>query len=351
MESFAIVINIADSKNDAFIAMPFSKEFETLRKVIIESAIVADLKPRQLQLNPEHEDFLKGILEGTREAHIVVAVCSPERETGVSNPNVMYELGLAHSIGKSTVILTNNIKALPANLRGRDVLVYQDGKETGNGFQSELTNRMLSAMRRTTNGIILDEIKDISLAYARHQLVLNPKSWDNLMTILSFAKDVHHYFQDLDSNHLGSLAKAVDDIVDEYTVPSEQANDIQRYWALYDSDYCKVWTRFLAGIPNKKKQVTDAYKYLDGIADDTTKPLLEESKKFIDQIDKDLPEFQGLQEEIRGDIRKLKSLKKLLENYKDTQDLWPKMSELARIAKILVMNADMLILNMIELVK
>lgn len=171
------------------------------------------------------------------------------------------------------------------------------------------------------------------------------------MSILSFAKDVHHNFQDLDSNHLESLAKAVDEIVDEHTVPKENKNDIQRNWTLYDNDYSKMWSRFLVRVALKKQRVNDAYNYLEGIADDTTKPLLEESKKYIDQIDIDLPAFQDLHEEIRADIKKLMGLKKILENYNDTQDLWTKMSELSRIDKRLVMNADMLIMNMIELVK
>jgi len=150
------------------------------------------------------------------------------------------------------------------------------------------------------------------------------------MTVLSFAKEVHHNFQDLDSNHLESLSKAVDAIADEHKTPDDQKNDIQRNWNRYDNAYNKVWVRFLSNTETRREKVKVAYIYLDGIADNKTKPFLNECKNHIEQIDEDIPAFQALQTELRKNIASANGLHNILENYNVRRDFWGNLSSMTR---------------------
>jgi len=173
---FAIVVRIPEPKKEIFIAMPFSSDFDNLRKVIVESVVTVGLTPCQLELNPKSNKFLEGIFTHTRETWVVIAVCSPEEETATANPNIMYEVGLAHSIGKSTIILTNNIDKLPSNLKGENILEYKKGDEIIPEFKDKITTEIYRAKERAKNGVTDDSFDEISLAYARHQLVLRAGS-------------------------------------------------------------------------------------------------------------------------------------------------------------------------------
>jgi hypothetical protein len=44
------------------------------------------------------------------------------------NPNVLYEVGIAHTLGKPTILLSQRIEEIPFNLRALRVVIYDTGK-------------------------------------------------------------------------------------------------------------------------------------------------------------------------------------------------------------------------------
>ena len=59
------------------------------------------------------------------------------------NPNVFYELGIAHALDKVTILVTKSIKSVPFDLRGKKLVVYQDADELRLGLQNELSRSLL----------------------------------------------------------------------------------------------------------------------------------------------------------------------------------------------------------------
>ena len=53
-------------------------------------------------------------------ARIIVADCTGR------NPNVMYEIGLAHAIGKYTILLAQSIRDVPFDLRHLRYIIYSN---------------------------------------------------------------------------------------------------------------------------------------------------------------------------------------------------------------------------------
>ena len=147
LEKYSIIVDIPPPQEEAFIAIPFSG-FEQLQGAIERACPRENLMPRATNINPEHPGFLADIQQMTRRARVVIAVCSPEASTNKPNPNVMYELGFAASIGKATVILTSDINTLPADIRERNVLSYDPKKANSNEFLKDLMIAISSAKER-----------------------------------------------------------------------------------------------------------------------------------------------------------------------------------------------------------
>lgn len=64
------------------------------------------------------------------------------------NPNVFYEVGIAHTLGKTVIPITQNIEDVPSDLRQHRVLRYLPNKEGYNLMIDELKNRLKTLMEK-----------------------------------------------------------------------------------------------------------------------------------------------------------------------------------------------------------
>jgi nucleoside 2-deoxyribosyltransferase len=150
MTQYSIVVGVPEPRDTIFIARPFSPDFDAiLSAILLAIAGVPDFSPSVTDLNPENVSFKTDIVNKIREARVLVAVCSQESTTKKSNPNVMYELGFARSIGKPTVVLMNRDTQLPADLQGDQVLIYEQGQETA--MVPKLTTRLTVLLGKSSN--------------------------------------------------------------------------------------------------------------------------------------------------------------------------------------------------------
>jgi hypothetical protein len=113
--------NFKVNPKSLFVLMPFKEEFRPIYSEIIKP--VAE----QFGLDCVRADDLystKAIMEDVwkliNEAKIIVADLTGK------NPNVFYEAGLAHAVGKDVIIISQNIDDVPFDLRHLRVFIYQD---------------------------------------------------------------------------------------------------------------------------------------------------------------------------------------------------------------------------------
>ena len=100
------------SSKSCFVIMPFGGWFDTYYEQIYAEAIrAAGLVPRRADDIYRAGTIVNDIWELTRSATIILADLT-ER-----NPNVMYELGLAHALAKPAILLTESIDDVPFDLR------------------------------------------------------------------------------------------------------------------------------------------------------------------------------------------------------------------------------------------
>lgn len=80
--------------------------------------------------------FIQDIFELIFTSQVVVADFTDK------NPNVFYEVGIAHTLGKTVIPLTQNIEDVPSDLRHHRVLKYLPNKEGYDAMIEELKKRL-----------------------------------------------------------------------------------------------------------------------------------------------------------------------------------------------------------------
>ncbi len=124
-----------------FVLIPFDERFRDIYKFGIKGAA------EEIEAYAERVDeqiFTEGILERIfnqiSKADVIIADMTGR------NPNVFYEVGYAHALGKIVLLLTQNTDDIPFDLKHRQHIVYGGKIET---LRKELINRLIWAINKS----------------------------------------------------------------------------------------------------------------------------------------------------------------------------------------------------------
>lgn len=95
----------------AFVLMPFAPEFHDIYKLFLHTTLTEsgfDVKRADDITN--QQNILRDVINGIADSDLIIADL-----TG-ANPNVFYELGVAHTLGKPVILITQSIDKLPFDL-------------------------------------------------------------------------------------------------------------------------------------------------------------------------------------------------------------------------------------------
>lgn len=131
------------NENLCFIIMPFTDKLNPIYESIIKP-VIKDLKLECLRADEifKSKPIIEDIWDNIKKSRFLIADLT-ER-----NPNVFYELGLAHALNKEVILMTQDINDVPFDLRHFRIIVYQDSisgadklKNTLKDFINEQLNR------------------------------------------------------------------------------------------------------------------------------------------------------------------------------------------------------------------
>jgi hypothetical protein len=105
----------------AFVVMQFAEPFHTFyREVIQKQADAAGFDVVRIDEKAGPGIIFQDIQREIEQAEVVIAEITP------ANPNVFYELGYAHALGKPTILLAQREAELPFDIRSFRVVFYND---------------------------------------------------------------------------------------------------------------------------------------------------------------------------------------------------------------------------------
>ena len=105
------------------VMMPFAAHFNSVHTSITKACIWAGLRCKRVDDIWANSTIIQDIFQLICTASIVVVDFSEK------NPNVMYETGIAHTIGKHVVPITQSMDDVPFDLKQHRVLKYLPNSE------------------------------------------------------------------------------------------------------------------------------------------------------------------------------------------------------------------------------
>ena len=124
-------------ENCAFFLCPFSEPFNAIyqdhiRPSVERAGFVVNRADEIFGTEPIIEDIWESIIA----SEVIIADVSGR------NPNVMYEIGMAHAVGKPVLILTQDIDDVPFDLRHHRCIIYTHTPRGCSELEIAITNTL-----------------------------------------------------------------------------------------------------------------------------------------------------------------------------------------------------------------
>jgi hypothetical protein len=120
------------------VMMPFSKEFQEIYETIKSSCESVNMQCYRADDIWNNSIIIQDIFELIFTSEIVIA------DFTTRNPNVFYEVGIAHTLGKHVIPIVQNISDIPFDLHHHRVLVYHNNNEGREELKKGLTARLIT---------------------------------------------------------------------------------------------------------------------------------------------------------------------------------------------------------------
>ncbi|CDZ36272.1 DNA primase (DnaG) [Neorhizobium galegae bv. officinalis] len=130
--------NVAQDADLVAVMMPFASQFTPVYEAIKRAAKYKDLACMRADDMWENSTVIQDIFDLIMRSHIVVCDFTGK------NPNVFYETGIAHTLGKHVVPITQNGSDVPADVGHHRYLQYLNNGEGLHRFENELASRFQS---------------------------------------------------------------------------------------------------------------------------------------------------------------------------------------------------------------
>ena len=129
-----VTIQLGTVTNSCFVVMPFAslfeREYTRVIKPAVESLGLECVRGDEIY---SEQSIVQDIWKSLRTCRVIVA------ELSGRNPNVMYEVGLAHALGKPIILLTRNQEDVPFDLKSLRYVYYDtDNPDWGADLRTEL---------------------------------------------------------------------------------------------------------------------------------------------------------------------------------------------------------------------
>lgn len=144
------VFNIPTCEMDARLValmMPFDDKFKRVCNAIKNAAKSLGLNCERADDIFEHSVLVQDVFTLIFKASMIVCDCSGR------NPNVLYETGIAHLLGRHVILIAQNLDDIPFDLKHLRIITYLPNREGLKELREKLIGRMKALMNKVDNYI------------------------------------------------------------------------------------------------------------------------------------------------------------------------------------------------------
>jgi hypothetical protein len=145
IEARPTIFRIPETRQEAdlvSVMMPFRTELAEVFQAISRACSDAGLRCRRADDIWEEDEVIQEIF--SLIYHSTIVVCD---FTG-QNPNVFYEAGIAHTLGRPVVPITQNAQDIPFDIQHRRFLTYSNNADGHADLRNRLAARLKTLVRR-----------------------------------------------------------------------------------------------------------------------------------------------------------------------------------------------------------
>jgi nucleoside 2-deoxyribosyltransferase len=143
-------------KKECFVIMPFGEPFDEYYNEIFKPIA------KKLNFNIVRADEIYGnksiiedIVKHIIKADIIIA------DVSLKNPNVNYELGLAHALNKEVVIISMDLKDVPFDYRHRRTIIYSTVKtKWSEKLENDIEKTIKNILHTNNNEPVISVLKE-----------------------------------------------------------------------------------------------------------------------------------------------------------------------------------------------
>lgn len=121
-----------------FVLTPFNDNYRgvyiTIREVCLKLNLYCLRGDEEYIPNEIFPEIIKQIIK----SRLIIA-----NITG-RNPNVMYELGVAHALGKPTIVVAKDFTDIPFDLNNRRIIIYKNEEELQRRLETSITDMLIN---------------------------------------------------------------------------------------------------------------------------------------------------------------------------------------------------------------
>ncbi|MDT8758244.1 hypothetical protein MZO42_06000 [Sphingomonas psychrotolerans] len=121
--------------------MPFSREYDAVYETIVAAVQGAGGECKRADNVWEHSTIIQDIYSLIYKSAVVVCDFSGK------NPNVFYEAGIAHSLGRPVIPIVQHAADIPFDLQQHRTIIYHSNSEGLEGLKARLSQRIATLLQ------------------------------------------------------------------------------------------------------------------------------------------------------------------------------------------------------------
>ena len=177
-------------KKKCFVIMPVSKtkscstrQWTTIFNEMIKPAVLGSRLGFTCERSkPRTGNLIKDILNELNGADVVIADLTD------TNPNVFYELGVRHTLRNRTILIAQDMKCVPSDLKSYWVIIYKKGLVGLQDFKDKMKDTLREMMKNPDkpDNPVADFLGEKNISLLWHERSVNLKKLTALVSEFSY---------------------------------------------------------------------------------------------------------------------------------------------------------------------
>ncbi len=188
------------------LCMPFNSCFEQLSNSITAAANKVGLNAVRIDDNRKDAQWIDRIINTLKSAKIVVGILAYEPDRPYINPNVMYEIGFSHALGKATLIMVPNDVKPPSQLAPFDYFTYDTNAVGTRSFTDALQTRLTMLLSAIGDGYVQKGLSGARFVEDSTLLLCDDSVLPHYWFLLDYVRLIRDRFYHLFANFIKPLS-------------------------------------------------------------------------------------------------------------------------------------------------